>query len=127
MTPKVSAETLLPKNISWAQRLLGRYGEKAIELLNESSKEEHDSLDATEFSLAECRWAIKYEAVEHLDDLMLRRTRLGMCLPNGGSALFPALKELFLSNHSWDDERWQKEVTRYEKIWRQYYSLPSNT
>ena len=64
---------------------------------------------------------------EHLDDLMLRRTRLGMCLPNGGSTLFPALKELFLSNHSWDDERWQKEVTRYEKIWRQYYSLPSNT
>ena len=85
LTPKVSAETLSPKNISWAQRLLGRYGEKAIELLNESSKEEHDNLDATEFSLAECRWAIKYEAVEHLDDLMLRRTRLGMCLQNGGS------------------------------------------
>ena len=77
------------------------------------------------FHLAECRWAIKYEAVEHLDDLLLRRTRLGMCLPNGRN-LYPALKELFLSNQNWDDERWQQEVIRYEKIWTKYYSLPSN-
>ena len=106
--------------------MLGRYGDKAVDLLNESSPDEQHNLDATEFSLAECRWAITYEAVKHLDDLLLRRTRLGMCLPNGGSNLYPALKELFLSNHNWDDERWQQEVTRYETIWKKYYSLPSN-
>ena len=49
-----------------------------------------------------------------------------MCLPNGGTNLYPALKELFLSNQNWDDERWQREVTRYETIWKKYYSLPSN-
>jgi glycerol-3-phosphate dehydrogenase len=126
LTPKIAAHALSPENTSWAQRLLGRYGDKAIELLNESSQDQQHNLDATEFSLAECRWAIKYEAVEHLDDLLLRRTRLGMCLPNGGSNLYPALKDLFLSYQSWDEERWQQEVNRYETIWTKYYSLPSN-
>ena len=126
-TPKISAQSLSPENHSWGQRLLGRYGEKALDLANDSSLEDQQNLGDTEFSLAECRWAVKHEAVEHLDDLLLRRTRLGMCLPNGGINLYPALKDIFLSNGSWDDERWQKEVNRYEKIWKNHYSLPSNS
>ena len=126
LTPAITAKALSPENTSWAQRLLGRYGDKAIDLVNESSPDERHNLNETEFSLAECRWAIKYEAVEHLDDLLLRRTRLGMCLPYGGRNLYPALKELFLSNQNWNDERWEQEVIRYETIWKKYYSLPSH-
>jgi len=126
-TPKMSAQSLAPENHSWGQRLLGRYGEKALDLANESSLEDQQNLGDTEFSLAECRWAVQHEAVEHLDDLLLRRTRLGMCLPNGGITLYPALKDIFSSNRRWDDERWQKEVNRYEKIWKNHYSLPSNS
>jgi glycerol-3-phosphate dehydrogenase len=126
-TPKITARSLSPENTSWGQRLLGRYGEKAIELANNSSLDEQQNLGETEFSIAECRWAVQYEAVEHLDDLLLRRTRLGMCLPNGGTALYPALKEILLSNRGWDDERWQKEVNRYEIIWKNHYSLPNNS
>jgi len=126
-TPKMSAQSLAPENHSWGQRLLGRYGEKALDLANESSLEDQQNLGDTEFSLAECKWAVQHEAVEHLDDLLLRRTRLGMCLPNGGINLYPALKDIFLSNGSWDDERWQKEVNRYEKIWKNHYSIPSNS
>ena len=106
---------------------MGRYGEKAFDLANDSSLEDQQNLGDTEFSLAECRWAVQHEAVEHLDDLLLRRTRLGMCLPNGGITLYPALKDIFLSNRSWDDERWQKEVNRYEKIWKNHYSLPNSS
>ena len=126
-TPKMSAQSLAPENHSWGQRLLGRYGEKALDLANESSLEDQQNLGDTEFSLAECKWAVQHEAVEHLDDLLLRRTRLGMCLPNGGITLYPALKDIFSSNRNWDDERWQKEVNRYEKIWKNHYSLPSNS
>ena len=126
-TPKISAQSLSPANHSWGQRLLGRYGEKAFDLANDSSLEDQQNLGDTEFSLAECRWAVQHEAVEHLDDLLLRRTRLGMCLPNGGITLYPALKDIFLSNRSWDDERWQKEVNRYEKIWKNHYSLPNSS
>ena len=126
-TPKISAQSLSPENNSWGQRLLGRYGEKAIELANSSLLDEQQNLGETEFSLAECRWAIKHEAVEHLDDLLLRRTRLGMCLNNGGTALYPALKEIFSSERDWDDERWLTEVNRYETIWKNHYSLPNNS
>ena len=126
-TPEITPQSLTPKNRNWGQRLLGRYGMKAVEILKESSQVEKNNLGETEFSLAECRWAVKNEAVEHLDDLLLRRTRLGMCLSNGGSELFPALKEIFLSYESWDEERWQKEVSHYETIWKKHYSLPINT
>ena len=126
VTPAISADGLLPDNAQWAQRLLGRYGQKAQALLEESSINEYVSLGDTEFCLAECRWAIKYEAVEHLDDLLLRRTRLGMCLPRGGDELYPALKAIFSIERHWDDDRWEKELSRYKVIWNSYYSLPNN-
>lgn len=100
---------------------------KAKTLLAESGTHEHVSLGETEFCLAECRWAIKHEAVEHLDDLLLRRTRLGMCLPRGGDVLYPALKAIFSAERHWNDGRWKTEVTRYEAIWNSYYSLPNNS
>jgi glycerol-3-phosphate dehydrogenase len=123
-TPSLSSDALLPENTSLAQRLLGRYGEKAKILLENSTANERLTIEETEFSLAECRWAIRNEAVQHLDDLLLRRTRLGMCLPNGGDSIFPALKELFFSERNWDDELWQKELDRYRAIWQRHYSLP---
>ena len=126
VTPAISADGLLPDNAQWAQRLLGRYGQKAQALLEESSINEYVSLGDTEFCLAECRWAIKYEAVEHLDALLLRRPRLGMCLPRGGDELYPALKAIFSIERHWDDDRWEKELSRYKVIWNSYYSLPNN-
>ena len=126
VTPDISANDLLPNNTKWAQRLLGRYGKKAQTLLEESASNEQLSLGDTEFCMAECRWAIKHEAVQHLDDLLLRRTRLGMCLPRGGDDLYPALKALFATERHWDDQRWETEITRYEAIWNSYYSLPNN-
>ena len=50
LTPAITAKVLSPENTSWAQRLLGRYGDKAIDLVNESSPDERHSLDETEFS-----------------------------------------------------------------------------
>ena len=126
-TPNVNSDSLLPENTSLAQRLLGRYGEKAKILLENSTANERLTIEETEFSLAECRWAIRNEAVKHLDDLLLRRTRLGMCLPNGGDSLFPVLKALFFSERNWDDELWQKELDRYKAIWQRHYSLPQKS
>jgi glycerol-3-phosphate dehydrogenase len=126
VTPDFSASDLLPNNPKWAQRLLGRYGNKARTLLQESASNEQLSLGDTEFCMAECRWAIKHEAVQHLDDLLLRRTRLGMCLPRGGDDLYPALKALFATERQWNDQRWETEINRYNAIWNTYYSLPNN-
>ncbi len=126
VAPAISTTELLPNNPQWAQRLLGRYGSRAQAIIAQSGAGELAWLGETQFCLAECRWAIQHEAVEHLDDLLLRRTRLGLCLPNGGKPVYPALQVMFASERGWDNSCWQAEVARYEAIWNRYYSLPKN-
>ena len=86
---------------------------------------ERQLIGDTQFCLAECRWAARHEAVVHLDDLLLRRTRLGSLLENGGEALFPALQGICATELNWDDDRWQAEAVRYREIWRKHYYLPT--
>ena len=61
----------------------------------------------------------------HLDDLLLRRNRLGLLLKNGGLDLLHELKERLQPMLGWSDEHWAAEVERYRRLWMQYYSLPS--
>jgi len=109
---------------SWARRLLGRYGDAAKLLLEQAVETERSKIEGTGFSLAECRWAARYEAVVHLDDLMLRRTRLGSILPRGGAQLFDVLRPICEQELGWDDSRWNRELTRYQEIWQRCYGLP---
>ncbi len=122
--PAVKPESLTPQDVAWGRRLLGRYGSAAEPLLALATEEECALIGETKFCLAECRWAIQHEAVVHLDDLLLRRTRLGLLLERGGEQLFDPLKMLFSALRGWDAERWEQEVDRYRKIWAAHYSLP---
>jgi len=109
---------------NWLKRLSGRYGAEAKELLNLARKEENELIKTTQFCLAECRWAARNESVVHLDDLLLRRTRLGLLLKNGAEELFAKLEIICNQELGWDKNKWQKEVFRYQNIWRNHYSLP---
>jgi glycerol-3-phosphate dehydrogenase len=120
----VQAEELLPENPERARRLIGRYGEKASELLVTAITDELALIDGTQYSFAECRWALKHEMVYHLDDLLLRRTRLGLVLPKGGEAVFSRLQDMFKQELGYSDEKWRNELQRYQEIWRSHYSLP---
>ncbi len=124
-TPAATPEQLTPEDLPWGQRLLGRYGSAAEQLLALASQEDCAHIGDTKFCLAECRWAIQHEAVIHLDDLMLRRTRLGLLLERGGEQLFDQLQLMFSELRGWDAQRWQREVERYRNIWASYYSLPA--
>lgn len=106
------------------EKLRARFGAIAAEIINDSQAAELECISGTTFSLAECRYAIKHEAVRHLDDLMLRRTRLGQVLPEGGDAILGDIKDLFVGLLGWDDLQWHEEVDRYKRIWLRYYSLP---
>jgi glycerol-3-phosphate dehydrogenase len=106
------------------KRLLGRYGNLSRDIFSDRNDTEYQTLSTSEYSLAECRWAIKSEAVIHLDDLMLRRTRLGSVLANGGEELFLQLQPLFEQELGWDQQQWDDEVARYIVIWHNYYSIP---
>jgi hypothetical protein len=64
------------------------------------------------------------EAVNHLDDLLLRRFRLGILLADGGQSLLPALQPLIKKHLGWGDERWVEEAERYRRVWSIAYGLP---
>ncbi len=108
------------------QRLIGCYGGAVEDLLLGATEAELEPIEQTPFCWAEVRWALKAEAVIHLDDLMLRRTRLGLLLPNGGENLFPKLEEFCRRELDWSDERWRQEQERYRTIWRRFYYLPAD-
>ena len=71
-------------------------------------------------------WAVRFEQVQHLDDLLLRRTRLGNVLPAGARELLPDIKALCAPYLSWNEAKWQAEVARYLSLWQQSYSLPDD-
>jgi glycerol-3-phosphate dehydrogenase len=63
--------------------------------------------------------------VQHLDDLLLRRTRLGVLLPNGAEALLERVREICSQELGWNHQRWEEEVTAYRKLIATSYSLPA--
>jgi glycerol-3-phosphate dehydrogenase len=106
--------------------LLGRYGQSTLPLLTAAQQGELEPITGTPNVWAELRWAAGNEAVEHLDDLLLRRVRLGLLLPGGGQAHLPRIRFIVQSELGWSAERWDAEVQRYCSIWQAYYA-PSPT
>jgi len=79
----------------------------------------------SEISWAEIEWAVKNESVLHLDDLMLRRTRLGNVMPNLDPESWTRIKQLMMRHLDWSESNWNDELERYLKLWDDNYSLPS--
>jgi len=79
-------------------------------------------IGGTAFIWAELRWAARHEQVAHLEDLLLRRTRIGLLLPEGGAHLLDAIKAAVQSDLGWSDERWLAEAAVYRETWRHAYS-----
>ena len=110
--------------------LAGRYGAKVSEYLQEFAQGVNDNL-WHQIRHAPTIWlelviAAKYEQVHHLDDLLLRRTRLGNVLPQGGIDILDEVEQLCSPYLAWDKARWQQERERYLQIWQAYYSLPQD-
>ncbi len=74
---------------------------------------------------AELAWAAENEAVVHLDDLLLRRVRMGLLIPNAGLDQIEHIRELVQGPLGWSDMAWDRELLRYKKLWRENYYLPS--
>ena len=102
--------------------LIGRYGEQAAVLLSAARAGELEPIENLPNIWAEVRWAARAGAVEHLDDLLLRRVRLGLLLPEGGRAVMPRVKAIIQQELGWDERRWQVEEDAYQQIWQRYYS-----
>lgn len=105
-------------------RLLGRYGHDAAALVAAAEPGELDPIPGTPFLWAELRWAARAEGVVHLDDLLLRRVRLGLLLPHGGADVMSRVRRICRPELGWDNARWQAEEAAYKQTWQASYSVP---
>ena len=84
-----------------------------------------ESISGTPYDWNQLRHSAQHEQVQHLDDLMMRRTRLGLLLPRGGEAVLDRVGAICKTELGWDDARWQQERTRYLDYWQRQHD-PGN-
>jgi len=107
---------LLPPTLR--RRLAGRHGADAPALVEAAAdRHELEPIPGTADPWAALRWAARAEGVVHLDDLLLRRVRLGLLLPGGGAAHLARIRSIVAPELGWDDARWAAEETAYRARW----------
>lgn len=109
------------------QRLAGCFGRHSDDICSLEPPVTWDpqqTIATTETRWAELIWSCQHEMVLHLDDLLLRRSRVGLVLKDGGDEVMPQIRMICQQYLRWDDAHWQDEFTRYQQIIEQHYSLP---
>ncbi|MEJ7745371.1 MAG: glycerol-3-phosphate dehydrogenase/oxidase, partial [Luteimonas sp.] len=108
-------------------RLAARYGYRAQELSIHAMDAELQAIPGTRTLWLELTVAAQHEAVVHLDDLLLRRTRLGILLPRGGLDHLPRIRALCEPHLDWNEAQWATEIERYRVLIAAHYKLPDPT
>ncbi|MDK2126864.1 glycerol-3-phosphate dehydrogenase/oxidase [Parachitinimonas caeni] len=121
-----SSPPRLPAGLSHLQRqrLGGRYGAITDTVLAAAKPQELELIPGTQTSWLELRWAARAEAVTRLEDLLLRRCRLGILLREGGLAHIARIRSICQPELGWDDARWESEESAYRELIARSYSLP---
>lgn len=117
-------EPLVGLTSNEVMRLIARYGPQIVDFITERPEAERQHIGGLPIHWLELVWAARHEAVIHLDDLLLRRVRLGLLTPQGGQKYLPRIRALTQAELGWDDARWDEEVARYLSLWREHYGPP---
>ena len=105
-------------------RLAGRYGSRAAQWASEATVDELEFIPTTNTLWVELRIAAQREAVVHLDDLLLRRTRLGLLLPGGALGHLERIRSLAEPWLQWGDAGWEAELDRYLDLIERHHAVP---
>ncbi|HEY6738975.1 MAG TPA: glycerol-3-phosphate dehydrogenase/oxidase [Actinopolymorphaceae bacterium] len=113
--PQLAEERGLPE---WRmQRLLDRYGSLVDELF-ELAGDDRSLLEplpaAGEYLAVELRYAATHEAAVHLDDVLARRTRISIEVPDRGTESAQLAADLVADVLGWDSDRKKTEVEIYQ-------------
>lgn len=104
-------------------RLVGRYGIDAAAVIKTAHQGELERIPETPVLWAELRWAARAGGVVHLDDLLLRRVRLGLILPKGGLDFIERVRSIVQPELGWEDDRWVQELNEYTQLWKKCYDF----
>lgn len=105
-------------------RLASRYGAQALNWAGTVDAQDLCFVPGTETLWAELGIAAAHESVVHLDDLLLRRTRLGLLLPRGALDHLARIRTLTEPHLHWGDAGWAAELHRYRDLIARHYSVP---
>jgi glycerol-3-phosphate dehydrogenase len=98
-----------------AEGLVRRLGALALPLVGVAEREALQPLaDALDCCAAELIWHMQYGGVVHLEDLLLRRVRLGVWQPRRCLELAPSLRSMLRRAVGWSVPRWNAELRRLE-------------
>lgn len=123
LSPKDAAPVFASDPAGGSQRRLhGRLGQAAERLLAELPADEFRPIAHTPYCWAELRWAARHEQVVHLDDLLMRRTRIGLVMAAGGREILPQVMDLCWTELGWDEARCAQEETRYLDYWKRHHA-----
>ena len=120
-----------PEEVKWPEhldeaaraRLMGRFGPEIQEILDE--RDLARPIDGSIALWSELKHAARAEAVVTLADLLLRRVRLGLLLPNAGLDQLPKIRAIAQPELGWDDAKWEREEKAYRATWKKAYSSPT--
>lgn len=122
----VAASTPAPLVAPAATRLQGRLGAAGAAWVAARPADEQRALLDTPYTFAELRWSMQHEQVRRLDDLLMRRTRLGLVAPRGALSLLPMLEAACREDLGWDAARWADESSRYRENWVSRHAPPAD-
>ncbi|MCP3951022.1 MAG: glycerol-3-phosphate dehydrogenase/oxidase [Desulfobacterales bacterium] len=106
------------------RRLYGRYGMAARQITEKAVTGDLERIPGTRSVWAELPYVAARESVRHLEDILLRRVRLGILLDDGGLQVITRIRRLLAPVLKWDDNRWSLEIERYRKLWKRCYAPP---
>jgi glycerol-3-phosphate dehydrogenase len=126
MFEETHADSVVLQNLSATTRLrlFGRYGQDALKVVEAAEDGELQQIPGSNSLWAELRWAARAEAVLHLEDLLLRRVRLGLTAPQGGIPLLNTIGEIVVTELGWSPEKWRQETESYTNLWNKTHQLP---
>lgn len=104
--------------------LTNRYGRPFLDWLGRIEECDYTPFCGTLITPLEIYYTAEHESVVHLDDLLLRRVRLGLVRRDGGADCLPLLKERLQYIMNWSEGDWIREVERYLRIIQESYSIP---
>jgi len=102
-------------------RIGSRFGNNSSKVAQCASSNDLDCIPGTQTLWAELRWAARAEQVYHLDDILFRRTRLGLLLKQGGKQMMGEFRSIIQPELGWDNNRWEEESRSYFHLWETCY------
>ncbi|WP_216899829.1 glycerol-3-phosphate dehydrogenase [Nocardia alni] len=102
-------------SVAAARHLVSRYGSLAAELFAMIDREPELGmpLPGTEYLGVEALYAATHEGALHLDDILTRRTRISIEVPDRGLAAATVAADLVAETLSWDEAAKAEELARY--------------